>query len=330
MIELKRLQKVIDGATVIDIDSLTVATGEVAALTGLRGQARTALLEVLAGQTRPTSGSVRVAGLEPATAPRQLAGRIGVLLADNALYPRLTVRENLAFYGRLYGIEAARIDEVLQQVGLGDKTAGRAGELSPGMARRLAFGRAILHRPSVLLLVEPFSECEAATVMVLSRLLSQLAEAETAVLILAAEIGLAASLGHTIYVVENSRLSHSYRPGEERSPDTPFKVPARMEGKVVLVNPADILYATTEDARIRLHTVNGQIPTHLNLTELEERLSRRGFFRAHRSYLVNLQYVKEIITYTRDSFTLVMDGANSPEVPLSKNAARELRQLLDY
>lgn len=330
MIELRRLQKVIDRTTVIDIDSLTVTAGEVAAVAGLRGQARTALLEMLAGQSRPTGGSVRIAGLDPLTAPQQLAGQMGVLLADNALYPRLSVRENLAFYGRLHGIEAARIGEVLQQVGLGDKTAVRAGELSPGMARRLAFGRAILHRPSVLLLVEPFSECEAATVTVLSRLLSQLAEAETAVLILAAEMGAAASLCQTIYVVENGRLSHSYHPGEEPSPDTPFKVPARMEGKVVLVNPADILYATTENDRIHLHTVNGPIPTHLNLTELEERLSRRGFFRAHRSYLVNLQYVKEIITYTRDSFTLVMDGANSPEVPLSKNAARELRQLLDY
>ncbi|HFE67513.1 MAG TPA: LytTR family transcriptional regulator, partial [Chloroflexi bacterium] len=62
-------------------------------------------------------------------------------------------------------------------------------------------------------------------------------------------------------------------------------------------------------------------------------LSRSGFFRAHRSYLVNLQQIKEVIAYTRNSYTLILDNGGSgdrSEIPLSKGAARELRELLDY
>jgi ABC-2 type transport system ATP-binding protein len=101
------------------------------------------------------------------------------------------------------------------------------------------------------------------------------------------------------------------------------------------VNPADILYATSDDGRTNLYTVNGRIPTHLSLSELETRLARSGFFRAHRSYLVNLQHIKEMVAYTRDSYTLILDGhqpdTTEPiEIPLSKSAARDLRERLDF
>jgi ABC-2 type transport system ATP-binding protein len=214
-------------------------------------------------------------------------------------------------------------------VGLADRSAGPASELSPGLARRLAFGRAILHHPAVLILVEPFAECDVASVELITRLINQLA-ADTAVLILALEATGFNQLCQKIYVVENGRISQAQTPEMQTQPDLPFKIPARLEGKVALINPGDILYASTEDGRTCLHTITDQIATHLTLSELEERLARSGFFRAHRSYLVNLQHVREVIAYTRDSYTLILGGAARVEIPLSKNAARDLRELLDY
>jgi len=79
-----------------------------------------------------------------------------------------------------------------------------------------------------------------------------------------------------------------------------------------------------------LHTPDASLPTHFTLNELEERLSRSGFFRAHRAYLVNLQHVKEVIPYTRNSFSLRLDDSASTVIPLSKSAAGELRDLLGY
>ena len=98
----------------------------------------------------------------------------------------------------------------------------------------------------------------------------------------------------------------------------------------MLINPADVLYASAEEGRAWLHTAGDRIPTHFCLTELEQRLVPHGFSRAHRSYLVNLQRVQAVIPYTRDSFTLVLDDPATTEIPLSKASARELRELLGY
>lgn len=119
-------------------------------------------------------------------------------------------------------------------------------------------------------------------------------------------------------------------PRSELPPARPFKIPARQEGKVTLVNPGDILFADAEEGRAYITTGDGHLPTQFTLGELEERLSRSGFFRAHRGYLVNLQHVKEVIPYTRNSFSLKLDDEANTEVPLSKSAAGELKELLGY
>lgn len=329
MIRLEHVQKVSDQATLIDVESLLVEVGAIAAVIGLLGSQKQALLDLLTGQAVPTAGTIEVAGLNPSIASRELSQRLGVLPAANSLYRRLTVRENLAFFGRLYGLPAARVEEVLVQVGLADRSAATAGELPPGLARRLAFGRAILHHPAALVLVEPFAECDVASVTLLTRLTRELAE-ETAILILALEATGLNQLCQKLYVAENGRIGEAHTPEMESPLGLPFKIPARLEGKVALVNPGDILYASAEEGRTCLYTATDQITTHLTLSELEERLARSGFFRAHRGYLVNLQHVKEVIAYTRNSYTLILDGSARVEIPLSKNAARDLRELLGY
>jgi len=224
---------------------------------------------------------------------------------------------------------------MLQQVGLKDQAKTRCDDLTPGLARRLAFGRAILHQPQILLLVDPLLECDLASVSLLLRLLQREAERNTTLLIIANDLTRIRPLCQTVYEMENGRIVEQYNQAEsEPQANLPFKIPARLEGKVVLVNPADILYATVEDGRTALSTPDGNIPTHLTLTEVEERLTHSGFFRAHRSYLVNIQRVKEVIAYTRNSYTLILEGDGGEngriEIPLSKGAARELRELLDY
>jgi ABC-2 type transport system ATP-binding protein len=99
---------------------------------------------------------------------------------------------------------------------------------------------------------------------------------------------------------------------------------------VALVNLADIFFADAKEGRTFLQTLEGRLPTQFTLAELENRLARRGFFRAHRSYLVNLQHVKEVIPFTRNSFSLRLDDQEGTLIPLSKTAAGELRDLLGY
>ena len=331
MIELTHVQKVVDQATVFDLESLKVEPGQIAALIGATGGVKTILWQLLTGRIHPTAGTIRLASMDPATHWSTLTRLVGLLPQENALYPRLTAQQNLVFYADLYGLNRGRVTQVLHQVGLTDRANERAESLSPGLARRLAFGRAILHQPRLLILAEPFAECDGPTIDLLSRLLGEFAAANQTILIISAEMTGLRSLCHTFYMLEQGKLVNqlSPQPGNQDG-RVPFKIPARLDGKVTLVNASDILYAATDDSKTTLYTHTGPVPTQLTMTEVEERLARQGFFRAHRTHLVNLQHIKEVVAYTRNSYTIVLDDAAATEIPLSKTAARDLRDLLDY
>jgi len=329
MIRIDGLQKVFDGKPVLDISELEISAGEIAAIVGPAGSGKDHLLELLIGKTTPTLGSVRVANSDPRQRDA-FSHLVGVLFPEDGLYPRQTARQNLLFQARLYGLPKARVDEVLAQVGLADHAAIRAEKLPSGLARRLAFGRTILHAPQVLILVEPFDRCDESSLALLTRILRHLAEEGTACLILADDTANLHAVCDTVYLFNQGSVRESYRPGEQEQTALPFKIPVRLEGKVALINPVDILFADAAEGRAILQTREGRLPTQFTLSELEERLARSGFFRTHRSYLVNLQHVKEVIPYTRNSFSLRLDDAENTEIPLSKSAAGELRELLGY
>jgi ABC-2 type transport system ATP-binding protein len=329
MIELTHVQKVVEQASLLEIEALHVPAGASVALTGLTGQTKQVLLELLSGRSQPTAGTIAINGLNPAQDQAAIAQIMGILPPENNLYGRLTVRRNLTFYCDLYGLSAGRADEILHKVGLTDRAQMKVEDLPPEMARRLAFGRAILHDPALLVLVDPFVECTAMTVDLLTRLCQQLHEKGTTLCFIVTQPTGLSSLCQTIYLLEEGKLVDDYEPHSEKNDkNLPFKIPARLDGKVALINPGDILYVMAEEGRTVLCTENGRIITHLTLNEAEERLARSGFFRAHRSYLVNLQHVTEVIAYTRNSYTLILE--DSSEIPLSKGAAKDLRDLLDY
>jgi ABC-2 type transport system ATP-binding protein len=329
MIEVKDLQKVVKGNTVIDIPSLTVRAGEIVAFVGPAGSGKNTLLELLTGDTRPTAGTINLAGIDPFQEKDQVSHLLGILFLEDSLYKRLSPLANLEFHCRLYGLPRPRAVQVLSQVGLADQAGGRSDKLSTGLQRRLAFGRAILHAPKILLLFEPFARCDETTINLLSNVIRQQAGNGKVILIFSSDQSHINSFCDTIYTLNQGQIVDTTNPKEDQSA-LPFKIPAKQQDKVVLLNPADILYADAGEGRAFLVTNEGRLPTQFTLSELEERLARSGFFRAHRSYLVNLQHVREVIPFTRNSFSLRLDDPENTEIPLSKSAAGELRDLLGY
>ena len=330
MIEIKNLQKVIGQHTVLDIPNFTVPAGEIYGIFGLVGSGSDVLFNLMTGKIKPSLGTIQVGGVDPATERDLLGKKVGVLFSEDGLYERQSAQSNLTFYCQIHGLPSTRADEILEQVGLRDHAHETVNKLSGSLKRRLAFGRTILHRPETLILFEPFQRCDEISIELLNRLIRQKADANTAVLILADESTNLANICDVISRLENGHIVDSFRPKEIQTEAQPFKIPVRMEGKVVLVNPAEILYADASDGKAVLCTPEGRMPTQFTLTELEKRLLRSGFFRAHRSYLVNLQHVKEVIPYTRNSFSLRLNDPKETIIPLSKQAAGELKDLLGY
>ena len=330
MIEIVGLQKVIDQRTVLDLPSLRVEAGEIAALVGPAGSGKATLLDLMIGRSRPSAGRVRVAEIDPRAEPETFSRRVGVLFFDDGLYTHLSPLQNLRFFCRLQALPAARADVVLDQVGLADQAKARLQKLPASLLRRLAFGRTILHQPSDLILIEPFARCDEASITLLAGLLQRLAAAGAAVLILADDAAHLAGVCDSMNLLQHGRIVPVPHLGQELPATQAFKIPVRLEGSVALVNPSEIYFAEAEEGRAVLVTPDGRMATQFTLADLEQRLGRSGFFRAHRGYLVNLQHIKEVIPFTRNSFSLRLDDAAGTLIPLSKTAAAELRDLLGY
>jgi len=145
--------------TAVDDVSLRVAPGEIYGLLGPNGAGKTTTIRLACGLLALDAGTVTVAGRRMGLGAGPAKRHIGYVPQDVALYPDLTVRENLRFFGRLYRLPRrrleARIDAVLELIGLTDRAADRAESLSGGMKRRLNIGAGLIHEPTLLVLDEP-------------------------------------------------------------------------------------------------------------------------------------------------------------------------------
>ncbi|MEP0814486.1 MAG: ABC transporter ATP-binding protein [bacterium] len=139
--------------------SFSVAPGEVYGLLGPNGAGKSTAISIIATLLQPDSGEVSVLGRDVRANPAAAKTLLGVIPQDVAIYRELTGRENLAFFGTLYGLSGAklksRVDEVLSLVGLADVAGRRAATYSGGMKRRLNIGASLIHEPPLVLLDEP-------------------------------------------------------------------------------------------------------------------------------------------------------------------------------
>jgi sodium transport system ATP-binding protein len=133
--------------------------GEIYGLLGPNGAGKTTTLRVLATLLAPTSGTARVDGIDVATDPLEVRRRIGFLSGTTGLYPRLSPRETLSYFGRLHGLEPEelqrRTEAILDRFGMREYADARCESLSTGQRQRVSIARAVLHDPPVLILDEP-------------------------------------------------------------------------------------------------------------------------------------------------------------------------------
>jgi len=159
VIVVKKLVKRFGLKAVLKGLDFEVQPGEFVALLGPNGAGKTTFLRVLASLSRPSLGSVQVAGYKLPDEAAAVRARLGVVSHLPLLYGDLTAEENLRFYGRMYNISnlEPRITEVLEMVGLDNRRRDLVRTYSRGMQQRLAIGRAVLHDPDVMLFDEPYT-----------------------------------------------------------------------------------------------------------------------------------------------------------------------------
>ncbi len=159
ILEVKELVKKYGNFAAVKEITFDIKAGEIFSLLGPNGAGKTTTISMLSTLYTPTSGDAMIAGHSVVKEPMAVRNEIGVVPQDLALYEDLTAKENLIFWGQMYGLSGKslhnRVDEVLEQIGLVDKAKDRVKTYSGGMKRRVNIGVGLLHKPKLLFMDEP-------------------------------------------------------------------------------------------------------------------------------------------------------------------------------
>jgi ABC-2 type transport system ATP-binding protein len=158
-IEVQDLRKNFGEVAAVRGVSFSVQAGEIFSLLGPNGAGKSTTISMLSCLLQPTQGDACIRGHSIRQDPQGVKASLGVVPQDIALYPDLSARENLEFWGKMYGLRGGalrqRVDEVLEIIGLTDRQKDKVGKFSGGMKRRVNIGAALLHKPQVIIMDEP-------------------------------------------------------------------------------------------------------------------------------------------------------------------------------
>ena len=216
MITVKKLVKRFGLKTVLRGLDFEVQPGEFVALLGPNGAGKTTFLRVLASLSRPSLGSVIVAGYKLPDEAAAVRARLGVVSHLPLLYGDLTAEENLRFYGRMYNISdlEPRITEVLEMVGLENRRRDLVRTYSRGMQQRLAIGRAVLHNPDVVLFDEPYTGLDQDASSMLDEVLKTVAAKGRTVVMTSHDLARAEDLATRFDILSRGVISASAKRDE--------------------------------------------------------------------------------------------------------------------
>ncbi len=209
MISVDRVTKRFGAVTAVKDVSFEIGRDEIVGFVGPNGAGKSTLLRMLATYVRPTSGELRVGGLDVAREPLAVRGKIGYLPGDAPLYWDMRTDRFLVFIGRAQGLDAARIDERLRWVteacGLGDALGKRIKECSTGYRKRIGLAAALIHDPEILILDEPTHGLDPLQVLAFRDLLKSLSPGR-AILISSHILMELAQVAHRLLLIHDGRL----------------------------------------------------------------------------------------------------------------------------
>lgn len=158
-IEVKNLKKSFGSLQAVQGVDFVIQQGEILSLLGPNGAGKSTTISMLSGLIDPSDGDASIMGFSITRQPQSAKEKLGVVPQDIALYPDLSARENLLFWGKMYDLRGSelkqRVDEVLEMIGLTERQKDRVGKFSGGMKRRVNIAAALMHKPDVVIMDEP-------------------------------------------------------------------------------------------------------------------------------------------------------------------------------
>lgn len=258
-------------------------------------------------------------------------------IRESALYERLTVGEYIHFSMKLFTAPLHNKEEILKLFSLSDQRNNKILKLQHGEKQRLKLLHTYLNLAPTQIIEEPLQNLDEFSKQNVLKLLMALQKQEKSVVLLSNnledliiscdEIYRLDALGLHALDVKEDEIETVPTPNEN-APIRLDKIPTKKNDKIILFNPPEIDYIESVEGVVSVYVANEAYPCTLSLNDLEQKLTPFGFFRSHRSYIVNLQKVREIITWTRNSYSLALNSNEKTIVPLSKNKLADLKEIL--
>ncbi|MFJ8063743.1 LytTR family transcriptional regulator DNA-binding domain-containing protein [Psychrobacillus sp. NPDC096426] len=327
-------EKHIHDTIVFPAFDLEIGSGEVAAICS-NVNVREQLIDILLGKSLLSNGVVQCADKK----------KLAFFFLDEGLHERLTVQEFLKYYHQLYQSKQS-IEETTRLVQLDAQKNKKIIDLTYSEKKRAQLAYILIQNAETYIMEEPDQNLDAESKRILISVLNELRKLQKTVLVLTSYLETAVTVADKIVRLDDKGL-HEVQTEEEDSEELqnetlieneieekivqPIrfeKIPTKVNEKIVLFDPPEIDYIESTEGQTYLHIKGENFPCSFTLNELEERLLPFGFFRCHRSYIVNLQKVREVITWTRNSYSLVLDDAEKSSVPLSKTKMADLKGML--
>lgn len=248
-------------------------------------------------------------------------------------YERLTVEESFRYYCSLYD-RKEEVEELLSRFEFAKQRNVKVKGLTKSERYKLHFLRAYLQTTPLIIIEEPFQQLDEDSRVIVNRLMEKWVETGRAMLILSNNL--------EDLIVSTNEIYRLDRLGCHKldfADDVPIKneenlsikiekIQTKKNGKLILFNPPEIDYIESIEGEVFLNVAGDAYSCSMTLQELEKKLKGYGFYRCHRSYIVNLQKVREIITWTKNSYSLKLSGGEGIIIPLSRSKMSEFKEYI--
>ena len=247
-------------------------------------------------------------------------------------FDRETVRSYLRLFSRLAG-GSVTAGDAMAHFGLAPAARTQVRRLTAEQRALLNFARMSLFEPEVVFCERPLADVTPSTRGIVTAWMGQVADAGGILITAGEPLREALLMPGTAFYEEDGRLHEAKTAVGEKDEGVEyagdevrvFKVPARVDGATLLFDPREVDFVESVN-RANFASVRGELyPVTMTLDELEAELERFGFFRCHRSYIVNVQKVAKVERFTRNSFNLTLADAAQTQIPLAKGRAEAMR-----
>ena len=264
------------------------------------------------------------------TTLQTLYQKLSVINIKDDLYMQMKVKEYIQFFARLHQ-NTSLLEEAISMMHLHDLAHVPIRKLSASQCYRVMIAREHVADKEVVLMQEPLRHLEEEDVHIVMEW-----------------IGSRSKFAKRMYITSNSLKDVCMMPGEhyyintqkeiekienlsnQEEIEQPCKISARSNDKILLFNPNEIDYVESVESKSYLNVRNASFQCSMTMDELEAKLKRFGFYRSHRSYLVNMQKVVEIVKWTRNSYSLKLKDIEAVRIPLSKGRVDEMKDIYDF